>query len=68
MSNSIRTFEHETGDFATEPEIHEADTERGVDYFGDGNDDNDENDGWVMTFTDQHFSTETVDSNSVYPE
>lgn len=37
----------------TEAEIHEADIERGVDYLGDGNDDNDENDGWVMTFEDQ---------------
>ena len=53
MSNTIRTFEPETGDFMTEAEIQEAETERGADYLGDGNDDNDENDGWVMTFEDQ---------------
>jgi len=44
MSNTVRTFEPETGDFSTEPEINEVEIESGVDYLGDGNADKD---GWA---------------------
>ena len=67
MSNATREFEYDSGDFTTEDWYEEADTERGVDYYGDGNNDNEEDDGHVICFEDQSIGVEVVGQDSIYP-
>ena len=66
MSNTVRDFEYESGDFTSEDWYHEADLERGVDYLGDGNNDTEENDGFVIIYEDQTLDM-VVDGTSEYP-
>ena len=68
MSNTIREFEYESGDFTTEDWYQEADTERGIGYLGDGNNDNEEDDGHIICYEDQILGDEEVGSNSIYNE
>lgn len=68
MSNTIREFEYESGDFTTEDWYEEADTERGIGYLGDGNNDNEEDDGHIICYEDQILGDEEVGSNSIYNE
>ena len=67
MSNAIREFQYETGDFTTEEWYEEAKTERGLDYYGDGNNDNEENDGHIICYEDQILGDEVANSDSNYP-
>ena len=67
MSNPIREFEYDSGDFTNEEWYEEADTERGLDYHGDGNNDNEEDDGYTISFGDQPIDLEVVGQDSIYP-
>jgi hypothetical protein len=66
MSNQTREYSYSSGDFTTESWYQEAEDARGMDYLGDGNNDNEENDGFVVSFEDQTLGEEVVGQHSVY--
>lgn len=68
MSNETREYQYESGDFTTEDWYEEADTERGIGYLGDGNNDNEEDDGHIICYEDQILGDEEVGHNSIYNE
>ena len=68
MSNETREYQYDSGDFTTEDWYEEADTERGIGYLGDGNNDNEEDDGHIICYEDQILGDEEVGHNSIYNE
>lgn len=48
-----------SADFIDDSSVKEAEDYRGIDYYGDGNQDTSENDGWRPTYTDQETTSST---------
>jgi len=64
MSNTIKEFEYDSGDFTTEEWYEETDTGCGVDYYGDDNNDT----GHIICYEGQTLGYEVVVSDTIYDD